>query len=78
LWIALLALVLALVSIYFVGASWEVNIAWRAVMLSLLVLFFFYQWGTSWWLSHEAANDPRERWVALPATDDDVRVLDTI
>jgi hypothetical protein len=78
LWIALLALVLALVSIYFVGASWEVNIAWRAVMLSLLVLFFFYQWGTSWWLSHEAANDPRERWVALPVTDDDVRVLDTI
>jgi hypothetical protein len=26
-------------------------------------------------LSHEAANDPRERWVSLPATDDDVRVL---
>jgi hypothetical protein len=74
-WLALLALFLALAAVYFVGSGWHTNIAWQAMLLSLLVLFFFYQWGTSWWLSHEAANDPRERWVSLPATDDDVRVL---
>jgi hypothetical protein len=74
-WITVLAFVFALTAIYFVGLGWGVNIAWRAMLLSLLALFCFYQWGTGWWLSHEAANDPRERWVSLPATDDDVRVL---
>jgi hypothetical protein len=77
-WLALLALVLALAAIYFVGSGWHVNIAWQAMLLSLLTLFFFYQWGTGWWLSHEAANDPRERWVSLPATDNDVRLLNAI
>ncbi len=77
-WLALLALVLALVAIYFVASGWHTNIAWQAMLMSLLALFFFYQWGTGWWLSHEAANDPRERWVSLPATDDDVRVLTDI
>ena len=75
LWIAVLALALALTAVYVVASGWHVKIAWQAILASLLTLFVFYQWGTGWWLSHEAANDPRERWVALPATDDDVRVL---
>lgn len=74
-WMTILALVLALTALYFVGSGWHVNIAWQAALASLLALFLFYQWGTSWWLSQEAANDPRERWVALPATDDDVPVM---
>lgn len=77
-WLALLALVLALSALYFVGSGWEMDIAWQGALTSLLVLFFFYQWGTSWWLGQEAANDPRERWVALPATDDDVPVMTDI
>ena len=77
-WIAILALVLALTAIYFVGSGWDVTIAWQGVLTSLLVLFFVYQWGTGWWLTQEAANDPRERWVAVPATDDDISLLTDI
>ena len=74
-WIALLALVLALTSLYLAIQNWETTIAWQATLTSLLILFFFYQWGTGWWLGQTAANDPRERWVALPATDDDIAVM---
>ena len=33
-----------------------------------------YQWGTAWQLTHNSANDPRERWVQQ-ATDDELPVL---
>ena len=37
-------------------------------------LLFYWQWGTGWHLSQQAANDPGERWVTA-GTDDDVPVL---
>ncbi len=45
---------------------------WQGVMAGLLPLFLLYTWGTAWWLTHEAANDPRERWVRQ-GTDDDIQ-----
>ena len=77
-WMAILALVLALTALYFVGSGWDVTIVWQGALTSLLVLFFVYQWGTGWWLTQEAANDPRERWVAVPTTDDDVSLMTDI
>lgn len=74
-WVILLAVTAGLVTIYFLSPR-EGTAVLQGMLLALLALFAFYQWGTGWWLSHEAANDPRERWVAL-ATDDDVRLLVT-
>jgi hypothetical protein len=76
LWIAVMALTIGLASIYFVASYWDRIVALQAIIAGLLVLTFVYQWGTAWWLGHQAANDPRERWVTVPATDDDMRVLD--
>ena len=72
-WIVVFAFAFAAVTIYFV-ATWNVTAAYQGVLLSLLALFIFYNWGTAWWLAHIAANDPRERWVSV-ATADDVRLL---
>lgn len=75
-WIVLMAVTTGLVTIYFL-LTWEAGTAVaQGTFLAFLTLAVFYQWGTGWWLSHEAANDPRERWVTQ-ATDDDVRLLVT-
>lgn len=72
-WIILMAVTAGLVTIYFLS-TWEGTAVLQGIFLAALAIFAFYQWGTGWWLSHEAANDPRERWVTL-ATDDEVRLL---
>ena len=72
-WIMVFAFAFAAVTIYFV-ATWNLTAGYQGVLLSLLALFVFYNWGTAWWLGHVAANDPRERWVSV-ATADDVRLL---
>ncbi|MCP4361107.1 MAG: hypothetical protein GY796_24125 [Chloroflexi bacterium] len=46
----------------------------QGLFLAVLAFFIFFSWGTAWWMGHEAANDPRERWVPS-GTDDDVRLL---
>jgi hypothetical protein len=85
-WVILMAVTAGLVTIYFLS-TWDASTGsaqastgstavLQGTFLALLALFAFYQWGTGWWLSHEAANDPRERWVTL-ATDDDVGLLVT-
>jgi hypothetical protein len=62
LWIAVLALAFALATFfYFYGL--EGKTAVQGSLIALLSLFLLFQWGTAWWLGHEAANDPRERWV---------------
>lgn len=48
--------------------------ALQGTLLGLLALFAFYGWGAAWWLTHQAANDPRAG-LATPATDSDVRLL---
>lgn len=73
LWTAFLVVAVLSFAIYFV-ASWKQAVAIRAMFLGVIALAVFYQWGTAWWLGHEASNDPRERWVRQ-ATDDDVLVL---
>jgi hypothetical protein len=74
-WIILMAVTTGLVTIYFLS-TWEGTAVIQGTFLAVMAILLFYQWGTGWWLSHEAANDPRERWVTL-ATDDDVRLLVT-
>jgi hypothetical protein len=62
LWIAVLAMAFALATFfYFYGL--EGKTAVQGSLIALIALFLLFQWGTAWWLSHEAANDPRERWV---------------
>jgi hypothetical protein len=74
-WVILMAVTAGLVTIYFLS-TWEGTAVLQGTFLALLAIFVFYQWGTGWWLSHHAANDPRERWVTL-ATDNDISLLVT-
>lgn len=46
----------------------------QGVLAGILPLLLLYTWGTGWWLAHQAANDPRERWVRQ-GTDVDVRLF---
>ncbi len=73
-WLALFAFSFTAVTVYFFWA-WAQKPTYQAMLLSALLLFSFYHWGTGWWLSHEAANDLRERWVQAPATDDDLPIM---
>ncbi len=75
-WVILLAAVVGLVLIYFM-AGWDMKATMQGILIGLLALVSIYNWGTAWWLGHEAANDPRERWVSQ-GTDDDVPMLQTI
>ncbi|MFO7682318.1 MAG: glycosyltransferase family 39 protein [Chloroflexota bacterium] len=61
-WTALFALAFALTLIFF-ALGWDSRATYQAVLLSVLVMLVIYNWGTAWWLGHEAANDPRETWV---------------
>jgi hypothetical protein len=72
-WIAFFTFTIALISLYFIG-TWHFRASNQGAFLGILAFFLFYQWGTGWWLSHDAANEPRERWVSS-GTDDDVRLM---
>ncbi len=73
-WLALFAFSFTAVTVYFFWA-WAQKPTYQALILASLLIFSFYHWGTAWWLSHEAANDLRERWVQAPTADDDTQVL---
>lgn len=72
------ALLLALVVAFAVVTvnlvrGWDARSAFQGALLALLMLLGAFSWSTAWWLTHEAANDPR---TGLgEATDDDVRLL---
>lgn len=68
-------LAILVVTLYYY--SWRPRPARQAALLTLLTLLAFYGWGTGRWLSREAANDPRERWVEV-GTAADIRRLATI
>ncbi len=72
-WIAIFGLTLALTTIYFL-ITWDSRSTYQGILLSVLAMLFFYNWGTARWLGQEAANDPRETWV-LTGADDEVPVL---
>lgn len=69
LWIIFLAVAFGLTSIYLAA-----NLDWRAALQGTVIavglLCLYYQWGTGWWLTQWAANDPRERWVTVATTTD--------
>ena len=71
------AAALAVIVIALYTYSWRPRTARQAGMVALLVLLAFYGWGTGRWLSREAANDPRERWVEV-GTAADIRQLAAI
>ena len=71
--LAVLAFVFAGLVVVF-ALAWENTAARRGVFLGIAVLLLYWQWGTGWHLSRQAANDPNERWV-VAGTDDDVPVL---
>ncbi|NHZ72401.1 MAG: hypothetical protein GWP17_04885, partial [Aquificales bacterium] len=72
-WIVLFALAFALTTIFF-AIGWDARATYQAVLLSVLLMLLFYNWGTAWWLGHEGGNDPRETWVS-EGTDDGMLVL---
>lgn len=77
-YVVIIALVLAFAAVTInLVRGWDARGALQGTLLGLLLLFAFYGWGTAWWLTHEAANDPRAG-LAVPATDGDVRLLVTI
>ena len=54
--------------------TWDSAAARRGAFLGMAALLLYWQWGTGWHLSQQAANDPGERWVTV-GTDDDVPML---
>jgi hypothetical protein len=73
LFLAAAALILVVAGLLYV-AGWQPLLSAQAGVLTILALILFYTWGTAWWLSHDALNDPRERWVTT-GTDLDTREL---
>jgi hypothetical protein len=74
--IAIFAVFMAIALVNFVRV-FSRPVAYQATILALLFLFGFYSWGTAWWLTHEGAADPRERWVAA-TTDPGVLLLQEV
>jgi hypothetical protein len=74
-YIVLIALVIAFAALTInIVRSWDKRGAYQGTLLAMFLLFTMYGWGTGWWLTREAANDPRAG-LAVVATDDDVRLL---
>jgi hypothetical protein len=73
LWTSFLVVAILIFVVYFAG-TWQRASTLQGLFLGVAGLSLFYQWGNAWWLGHEAANDPRERWVSL-GTDDDVPLM---
>lgn len=69
----MLGFVLAAMLLYLL-LTVDITAVGQGVWLGLLIFFAIVAWGTGWWLGHQAANDPRERWV-MTATDTDIRLL---
>lgn len=71
--VMLLALVAALMLMYFVMTV-NLTAVSQGILLAFIGFLTVITWGSGWWLGHQAANDPRERWVAA-GTEADVRLL---
>jgi hypothetical protein len=54
--------------------NWDETGTKQSVIISALIVLVIVSWGSAWWMSRNAANDTRERWVSL-ATDDDIFLL---
>lgn len=74
LWIAFVSVAAAIALLYLVG-TWDVRLTIQGMLVGVLAILLFYQWGTAWWLGQTAANDTRERWVTAPTTDNDLPLM---
>lgn len=77
-WLALLILAVTVGAAYYLW-TWAKRPTMQGILLAVLALGLYFQWGTAWWLTQEAANDPR----ALPgetavAADDLPLLIETI
>ncbi len=71
--IALLAL-MTTAALTLLILSWDRAATIKGLLLGVLALLLVFAWGNAWWLSREAANDTRERWIAS-GTDSDIRLI---
>ena len=76
-WMAFLAIAVAALAFYYFWFAHDQAII-QGAWLGIFILFILYQWGTAWYLTHDGANDPRERWVQQAADDELPFLLDTI
>ncbi len=77
LWLGLLALAAAVLLVYYFWALTEASII-QGLWLAAIIFLLAYEWGTAWHLTHESANDPRERWVTEGTDNDLPLLLDTL
>jgi hypothetical protein len=77
LWLGILALAAALLLIYY---FWTMSnaVVVQGLWLALLLFLLAFEWGTAWHLTHNAANDPRERWVTVGTDGELPLLLDTL
>lgn len=72
-------LLMAALLLLIINLSNDAYVLVQGILLGVLALLLFTGWGTAWWLTHEAANDVRERWVASTvATHDDMQRFERI
>lgn len=71
---------LATIAFVFAGIMVIVIIAWdnpsarQGIFIGLFLVLLYFQWGIGWHLNIFAANDPRERWVAI-GTDEQIPIM---
>lgn len=75
LWIAVMAIALAILFMYYFWSEKQRAIM-QGVWLGVLFLLLLFAWGTAWNLTHTSATDPRENWIS-EATNNDIRGLVT-
>lgn len=67
-------LLMAALLLLIINLSNDAYVLVQGILLGVLALLLFTGWGTAWWLTHDAANDVRERWLATTtATHDDMQ-----
>lgn len=71
--IAFLAVMVVIVVLLLI-ISWDQAATTKGLLSGLLALLVVFAWGSAWWLSREAANDTRERWITS-GTDADIRLM---
>jgi hypothetical protein len=74
---ALVVIAFGIATLNFVRAA-DKAAAHHGAIVGLLALLVIYGWGTGWWLSHEAANDPREQWVGDAADNEAPLLAETL
>jgi hypothetical protein len=75
--IAFLA-ILATVILTFFLISWDRAAASKGLISGVLAVLLIFTWGSAWYLSHQAINDTRERWIEQGTTHDIRLIRETL